>query len=283
MRLVTVRTAEGLRAGRVDGEDVFALDFPDVGALLAAGPEWKQAAAGGRALGPLDGADLAPLIPAPRKIICVGLNYASHIEEMGREMPTHPTIFAKYARALIGAKDPIVLPDVSDKMDWEVELAIVIGQPVRYADARSARESIAGYTICNDVSARDWQFRTTQYLQGKTFEATTPLGPALVTMDEIEDPDDLQVRCEVDDVVMQSGRTSDLIFPAVELIRYLSTIFTLEPGDVIATGTPSGVGSGRTPEIYLRSGQTVRTTIEGLGQMVNPCVQDGRQDLASRP
>lgn len=278
MRLVTLRTAEGPRAGRVEGPDVFALDYPDVGALLATGPGWQQSAAtGGRPAGRLEDVDLAPLIPAPRKIICVGLNYASHIKEMGRELPAHPTIFAKYARALIGARDPIVLPAVSDRMDWEVELAFVIGLPVRHADETAARQSIAGYTILNDISARDWQFRTLQFLQGKTFEATTPLGPALVTSDEFGPSVDLAVSCAVDGEVMQSGRTSDLIFPPVELVRYLSTILTLEPGDVIATGTPSGVGAGRTPEVYLRAGQTVRTSIEGLGELVNVCVSDEAQ------
>ncbi|MDQ3734067.1 MAG: fumarylacetoacetate hydrolase family protein [Actinomycetota bacterium] len=273
MRLVTLRTADGLRAGRIEGTEVFALDFPDVGALLDTGPRWMQTAEeDGTPWGPLEDADLAPVIPAPRKIICIGLNYASHIKEMGRELPPHPTIFAKYARALIGARDPIVLPAASERMDWEVELAVVIGRPVRHADEEAARQAIAGYTILNDVSARDWQFRTTQFLQGKTFESTTPLGPALVTSDELGDSVDLEVSCEVDGVQMQSGRTSDLIFSPVELVSYLSIILTLEPGDVIATGTPSGVGAGRTPEVYLRPGQTVRTSIEGLGELVNRCV-----------
>jgi len=274
MRLVTLRTDGGTRAGRVEGDEVFELDFADVGALLASGPSWRQtAAAGGKTFGSLVGADLAPLIPLPRKIICIGLNYVSHIKEMGRELPAYPTVFAKYSCALIGARDPIVLPAVSNKVDWEVELAIVMGQPVRRADEAAARQSIAGFTIFNDVSVRDWQFRTTQFLQGKTFESTTPLGPALVTTDEI-DPDDLEVRCEVDGELMQAGNTSDLLFAPAKLVRYLSTIFTLEPGDVIATGTPGGVGAGRTPEVYLRPGQTVRTAIEGLGELVNVCIDE---------
>ncbi|MDQ3166219.1 MAG: fumarylacetoacetate hydrolase family protein [Actinomycetota bacterium] len=275
MRFATLRTTEGLRAVRIEEDEAFGLDFADVGALLASGPRWRQVAAvGGTTLGSLDAYDLAPLVPLPRKIICVGLNYASHIQEMGREVPAHPTIFAKYARALIGARDPIMLPAVSDKVDWEVELAVVVGQPVRRADEAAARDAIAGSTILNDVSVRDWQFRTNQFLQGKTFESTTPLGPTLVTTDEIDFADGLEVRCEVDGETMQTGNTSDLLFPPVELVRYLSTIFTLDPGDIIATGTPSGVGAGRTPEVYLRSGQTVRTTIEGLGELVNKCVKD---------
>ncbi|MBA2455917.1 MAG: fumarylacetoacetate hydrolase family protein [Nocardioidaceae bacterium] len=275
MRFATLRTTEGLRAVRIEEDEAFGLDFADVGALLASGPRWRQVAAvGGTTLGSLDAYDLGPLVPLPRKIICVGLNYASHIQEMGRELPAHPTIFAKYARALIGARDPIMLPAVSDKVDWEVELAVVVGQPVRRADEAAARDAIAGSTILNDVSVRDWQFRTNQFLQGKTFESTTPLGPTLVTTDEIDFADGLEVRCEVDGETMQTGNTSDLLFPPVELVRYLSTIFTLDPGDIIATGTPSGVGAGRTPEVYLRSGQTVRTTIEGLGELVNKCVKD---------
>lgn len=275
MRFATLRTTEGLRAVRIEEDEAFGLDFADVGALLASGPRWRQAATvGGTTLGSLDAYDLAPLVPLPRKIICVGLNYASHIHEMGRELPAHPTIFAKYARALIGARDPIMLPAVSDKVDWEVELAVVVGQPVRRADEAAARDAIAGSTILNDVSVRDWQFRTNQFLQGKTFESTTPLGPTLVTTDEIDFADGLEVRCEVDGETMQTGNTSDLLFPPVELVRYLSTIFTLDPGDIIATGTPSGVGAGRTPEVYLRSGQTVRTTIEGLGELVNTCIKD---------
>lgn len=280
MRLVTFRTAGGTQAGRIDGEEVVGLDFPDVGALLASGPDWQQAAGGagaggGAALARAE-VELAPLVLAPRKLICVGLNYASHIQEMGRELPEYPTIFAKFALSLIGARDPIVLPAVSDKVDWEVELAVVIGRPVRRADEAGARDSIAGFTILNDISVRDWQNRTTQFLQGKTFESTTPLGPELVTLDEIDDPGSLEVRCEVDGEVMQSANTSDLLFGPVELVRYLSTIITLEPGDVIATGTPGGVGAGRSPAVFLRPGQTVRTAIEGLGELVNTCITEPR-------
>ncbi len=277
MRLVTFRTAGGTQAGRVDGDEVVGLGFPDVGALLASGPDWRQTAGDGAgATVARAEADLAPLVVAPRKIICVGLNYASHIQEMGRELPSYPTIFAKFALSLIGARDPIALPAVSEKVDWEVELAVVIGRPVRHADEAGAREAIAGFTILNDISVRDWQNRTTQFLQGKTFESTTPLGPELVTLDEIEDPDALAVRCEVDGEVMQSANTSDLLFGPVELVRYLSTIITLEPGDVIATGTPGGVGAGRSPAVFLRPGQTVRTVIEGLGELVNTCVTEQR-------
>ena len=275
MRLATVRTPHGTRAARVDESELVLLDQPDVTAVLRSGAEWRESTQRtGRDRLALGVAELAPVVPHPAKILCVGLNYASHIAEMGREAPEYPTLFAKYARALIGPRDPIVLPAVSDMVDWEVELAVVIGREVRHADKPAARAAIAGYTILNDVSVRDWQSRTTQFLQGKTFERTTPLGPALVTLDDLADPDNLEVRCEVDGVLMQRGHTSDLLFSPVDLIRYVSTIVSLEPGDVIATGTPGGVGVSRTPPVFLRHGQTVRTTIEGLGELVNPCVDE---------
>ena len=273
MRLLTIRTQDGTRAARQEGDDVVLLPHPDVGTLLSTGPDWvEMAAAAEGSRVPLAEADLAPVVPEPSKVICLGMNYRSHIEEMGREAPDHPTLFAKFARALIGARDPIVLPPESDQVDWEVELAFVIGHPVRRADPREAERAIAGYCVLNDVSMRDWQFRTTQFLQGKTFEDSTPVGPALVTHDEIDGAADLLLTCEVDGEIMQKGRTSDLLFPPVELVRYISTIVTLEPGDLIATGTPAGVGSARNPPVFLRPGTVVRTRIEGLGELVNECV-----------
>jgi acylpyruvate hydrolase len=278
MRLVTLRTAEGTRAGRVEGDEIVELDWPDVAAVLAANPDLAPVADLDGARRPLDGADLAPLVPRPSKIICLGLNYASHIKEMGRELPKYPTMFAKFPRALIGAYDDITLPLVSDETDWEVELAFVIGRPVRHASAAEAEAAIAGYTVMNDVSVRDWQNRTIQFLQGKFFEGTTPLGPALVTADELPggSADDLVLRTEVDGQVMQDGKTSDLLFKPVDIVRYVSQIATLDPGDVIATGTPSGVGAGRSPKVFLEPGQTVRTTIEGVGELRNTCVKETR-------
>ena len=272
MRLLTVRTPDGTRAARQEGDGVVLLPHPDVGALLDSGPDWvdrANAAGQRRSLGDLDP---APVVPHPRKIICLGMNYRSHIEEMGHEAPTHPTLFAKFARSLIGAGDPIVLPPESEKVDWEAELAFVIGRAVRRADPEQAERAIAGYCVLNDVSMRDWQFRTVQFLQGKTFERSTPVGPALVTPDEVDGARDLTLTCEVDGEVMQKGRTSDLLFPPVELVRYISTIVTLEPGDIVATGTPAGVGAARNPPVFLRPGQVVRTRIEGVGELVNECV-----------
>lgn len=281
MRLVTIRTPGGTRAGRVEGDRVLELPYDDVGALLTEIGVDRAAAVepvGEHVLGDVD---LAPLVIRPQKIICLGLNYASHIRETGREIPDHPTLFAKFADALVGARDPIVLPPDSVKPDWEVELAFVIGRAARRVAVDDARAVIAGYTICNDVTMRDWQQRTLEWLQGKTWERSTPLGPALVTPDELDDVDDLQLRCEVDGEVVQDGRTSDLVFGPAEIVAYASTIATLRPGDVISTGTPAGIGDARTPPVYLRPGQVVRTTIEGLDELVNECVAEpglpGRQ------
>ncbi|MEV5709632.1 fumarylacetoacetate hydrolase family protein [Actinoallomurus sp. NPDC052274] len=273
MRLLTFRSESGTRAGRLDGDGtVTTLDAPDVGALLASGADWRERAAA--AAGPrvaLDGLDLAPVVPSPSKIICVGLNYKLHIAETGLATPEYPTLFAKFARALVGAGDPIVLPAASREMDWEVELAVVVGRTVGGADAADAREAIAGYTAANDISARDFQRRTAQWLQGKTFDSTTPLGPVLVTGDEIGDATDLELTCAVDGEEMQRGRTSDMLFAPAELISYLSRIVTLDPGDVVLTGTPSGIGDSRTPPVRLRPGQIVTTAIEGIGTLTNVC------------
>ena len=198
--------------------------------------------------------DYAPLVPHPEKTVCVGLNYRSHILEMGRELPEHPTLFAKYSSALIGARDDILLPRVSDKVDWEAELAVIIGAPARHVSVEEAGAAIAGYSVCNDVSVRDFQNRTLQWLQGKTFESSTPLGPALVTLDEFDDAAGLEITCSVDGEQVQKALTSDLVFGPAALVSYMSDIFTLMPGDVIATGTPAGVGHARMPPRYLRDG-----------------------------
>ena len=275
MRLVTVRTPVGTRAGRLEGDEIVLLDAPDVGALLADTDGWRARAAAGTDRIALATADLAPVVPRPPKIVCLGLNYLRHAVEMGREVPAHPTLFGKYARALIGHGDPIVLPVVSDHVDWEVELGVVIGTPGRHIPVGRALDHVAGYTVVNDVSARDWQRRTTQFLQGKTFEATTPVGPALVTPDELPPgAAGLEVRCEVNGEVMQRDRTDELLFGVADVIAYVSQILTLEPGDLIATGTPEGVGAGRTPPVFLREGDVVRTTVEGVGELVNTCVRE---------
>jgi acylpyruvate hydrolase len=193
---------------------------------------------------------------------------------MGRETPEYPTLFAKYAEALIGAYDDVVLPAASDAVDWEGELAVVLGATVRHADEAAAAAAIAGYSVLNDVTARDWQYRTLQWLQGKTFEATTPLGPELVTPEEAGT--DLALTCAVDGEVVQSANTSDMVFGAVATIAYVSTILTLHPGDVLALGTPGGVGHARKPPRYLTAGAVLTTTIAGLGECRNTCVPEKR-------
>lgn len=280
MRLVTRRTDVGTRAAILADQVVHDLPFADVAEVLAAaatapGGLAEVAAQAGETQA-VEAVSLAPVIPAPSKIFCVGLNYTGHIAETGRDTPTHPTLFAKFPIALVGPRDPIVLPKESQSVDWEAELALVIGQQVRHATEDEARAAIAGYTIMNDISMRDWQLRTQQWLAGKTFERSTPLGPALVTLDELADPDDLAISCSVDGVTMQESRTSDLLFDPVSLVRFISTICTLVPGDVIATGTPSGIGNTRNPKVFLQDGQSLVTEIEGLGQLVNRCESDGR-------
>ena len=270
MRLATIRTATGHRAVRIDGDTAVETGDADVRAVLDR-PGWADHAAA--AAGPLhqvDELDYAPLVPAPEKIICVGLNYRDHIAETGSETPEYPTVFAKFAPALVGAHDDIVLPAVSDKVDWEAELVVVVGAPVRHATPEQAAAAIAGYTVLNDVSVRDYQRRTTQFLQGKTFESSTPVGPTLVTPDELP-AGGWEISTTLDGEVVQRSSTAELIFTPVDLIGYLSTIVTLNPGDVIATGTPGGVGHARRPPRYLTDGAVLVTAIAGIGECRNTC------------
>lgn len=277
MKLATVRTADhSTRAVRVDGDSLVEVGFADVGALLRSGSDALERAA--RATGAtyaLGGADFAPVVLDPGKIVCVGVNYADHIAEMGREAPEFPTLFAKFTDALVGARDAIVLPAVSAMVDWEAELAVVIGRTVRHASPTEAAAAIAGFTVANDVSMRDFQNRTLQWLQGKTFEHATPVGPWMVTPDEVGGTaPDLEITCEVDGVSRQRSRTSRLIFGPAAIVAYLSDVITLRPGDLILTGTPGGVGHAMDPPVYLRPGQVVRTAIEGIGELVNECIPE---------
>lgn len=268
MRLATIRTAEGTRAARLEDDQLVLLPFEDVGALLASGDDWAARAAESGEERPLADADFAPVVPRPEKIFGIGLNYAAHAAEAKLELPKYPPAFGMFWRCLLGAEDDLVLPAVAEKTDWEAEMGLVIGRPVRGADRETAGAAIAGFTIVNDVSMRDWQRRTSQFLQGKTFEASTPAGPFLVTPDELDDALDLHVTCTVDGETMQDARTSDLHFKPDEIVSYLSQVLTLVPGDLIATGTPGGVGGARRPEVFLEAGQTMVTAIEGLGEQV---------------
>lgn len=274
MELVTIRLNGATRAGRVEGDEVVLLDEASVKEVLSATDGMAKAAAADGDSISLGDADLAPVVPRPDKIVCVGVNYRDHIEEMGREVPGHPTYFAKYARALAGANDDLKLPsaDISTSIDWECELAVVIGKTARNVSGADALDAVAGYCVLNDVSVRDWQRRTVQFLAGKTFEALTPVGPKLVSADQIGDGSGLALSTTVNGVVKQESNTSHLVFNVVDIISDLSQIMTLDPGDVIATGTPGGVGAARTPPEWLKPGDELVTTIEGVGQLSNRCV-----------
>ncbi|MHA6511224.1 fumarylacetoacetate hydrolase family protein [Tessaracoccus sp. Z1128] len=273
MRLATLRTPEGTRAVRVDGDTLVDLGAPDVGAFLAR-PDWAEAAAA--ATGPTypaGGAEFATLVPTLSKVVCVGLNYRTHITEMGRPIPEYPTLFTKFSDTLIGATDDIHRPAETDEFDWEAELTLVIGRPVRRATGEEAEAAIAGFTVMNDVTCRDWQFRTREWTQGKNWDSTTPVGPYLVTPDELGGVrPSLAISTTVDGETMQSDSTGDLVFDPVALVEYVSTMIRLNPGDLIATGTPGGVGHARKPPVYLRAGQLVTCTIEGIGSVSNRVV-----------
>jgi 2-keto-4-pentenoate hydratase/2-oxohepta-3-ene-1,7-dioic acid hydratase in catechol pathway len=216
---------------------------------------------------------LAP-IPRPSKFLCVGLNYRDHAIESGMAIPTTPTIFNKFATAIIGHGEPIVLPKNSTQPDYEAEFAFVIGKGGRHIPADRWREHIFGYTIVNDVSARDFQLATTQWLMGKTFDTFAPFGPALVTADEIEDPHALDIGLRINGEVLQNSNTRELIFKIPELIEFLSSVFTLETGDIVSTGTPPGVGFARKPPRYLRPGDDVVVSVQGLGELRNPVIAE---------
>lgn len=277
MRLATLRTATGTVAVRMDGDEYVVLDAPDVGSLLAR-RDWQARAASADGEGrPVAGADLAAVVPRPSKILCVGLNYRTHILEMGRELPEFPTLFAKYPEALVGPNDPVELPAESDAVDWEAELALVVGRAVRRASDDEAADAIAGFTVLNDVTMRDWQYRSPQWLQGKTWERSTPVGPVIVTPDELPGGvrPTVDLSCTVDGETVQKASTGDLVFDPVALVRYASTILTLQPGDLIATGTPGGVGHARKPPRYLRDGSRLVTDVSGIGRLENVARAEG--------
>lgn len=276
MKLATLRHNGATTAVRIEDDSAVDLGVPTVDTLLADPDRFATAALASGPELPLTDVDYAPVVTQPGKIICVGQNYLNHILEMGREPPVYPTLFTKYPEALIGANDDIQLPPESNAVDWECELAIVIGRPVRRATEAEAEGAIAGFAVLNDISMRDWQNRTLMWDQGKTWERSAPFGPWLVTPDELPGGvrPTLDVRCLVDGEVMQSDNTRDLVFDPVDLVRYVSTILTLKPGDVIASGTSGGVGHARTPPRYLSHGAQVVTEIDMLGRCVNHAVTE---------
>ena len=289
MRLVSFSLAGGVpRPGLVVGDEVVDLSDPATGLpstmreLLALGPDGLEAAgaavAGGAARHALAGVRRHAPVPDPPAILAIGMNYRAHVAEMGREPPEWQYWFNKQRTSIAGPGDDIVLPAVSDMVDYEGELAMVIGRRCQHVPADRAHEVVAGYTIVNDVSARDWQWRTPTFTVGKSFDTHAPCGPELVTGDELGDPGALTIRTWVNDELRQDSTTADMIFGCAAMIAYLTTAFPLEPGTVIATGTPAGVGAGLDPPRFLSGGDTVRIAIEGIGELSNPVVQGGRPE-----
>jgi 2-keto-4-pentenoate hydratase/2-oxohepta-3-ene-1,7-dioic acid hydratase in catechol pathway len=214
--------------------------------------------------------ELLPPVPRPPKIICVARNYGEHAAEANLNVLEHPNLFIRFAQSLIPHEAPILVPKVSKNVDWEAELAVIIGRPGKHVTKEAALDHVAGYSVFNDVSVRDWQLRVPQFGAGKNFDASGPFGPALVTKDEVPDPQALKIELELNGEVMQSASTADMVFSVADLIEHISAFATLEPGDVIATGTPSGVGFVRKPPRFLGPGDTVRIEIERVGVLENP-------------
>ena len=284
MRLVTFTHDGSTRLGVLQGDQVVDLgaaapELPrEMCLFLAAGPfamdGAREAVARGKGRLPTAEVQLEAPIQRPPKILAVGLNYADHIRETGREAPKIPMIFNKQSTSVNGPDRPIHVPRASDQVDWEGELAFVIGKRCRHVPREHAASVIAGYTIVNDVSVRDWQHRVPTFTMGKSFDTHCPMGPSIVTTDEIPDPHALDLRTWVNDELRQSSNTRELIFDCFHLVEHLSTAFTLEPGDVVSTGTPSGVGAAMKPPLWLKAGDRVRVAIEGIGELSNPVVAE---------
>jgi len=279
MKFVTFRREGAAEPGVLRDRDVVGLKgagFSSMLDVIAGGPaararieEWILKPAADE-VAPLDEIRLLAPIPRPPKIICIGLNYRDHAAESKMEIPKVPTVFSKYATAVIGPGESIILPRLSTKPDYEAEFAFVIGKGGRYISGPAWRQHVFGYTILNDVSARDFQMATSQWMMGKTFDTFAPMGPALVSADEIADPHNLDISLSINGETLQSSNTKNLIFPIPDLIEYLSSVFTLESGDVISTGTPAGVGFARKPPRFLKAGDDVVVRVQGLGELRNP-------------
>jgi 2-keto-4-pentenoate hydratase/2-oxohepta-3-ene-1,7-dioic acid hydratase in catechol pathway len=291
MKLVTFEHEGEARVGALRETDVVDLRSawgkgdtapPSLASLLQRGPaaiaraRAAAEAAPAAARRPLASVRLLSPLPRPSKVVCVGLNYRDHAEETGQPIPKVPIFFTKAVTSVIGPGAPIVLPLDSEQVDYEAELAVVIGARCRRVSRDAARDAIAGYTIMNDVSARDWQFRTSQWFIGKTFDTFAPMGPAVVTGDEVGDPHVLDVSLRLNGTEMQRSNTRHLIFGVPDLIVELSRVMTLEPGDVIATGTPGGVGFIRKPPVFLKPGDRVEISIARVGTLTNPVAAEGR-------
>jgi len=273
MRIVTYRNGSEDRAGILaeggvrDAAGLLGADGLSVRELLASGRLAELEGAGGGEEIPLDEVELRPPVPDPDKIVCIGLNYRSHAEEAGIAPPQVPTIFAKFRNALAAPGAEVALPASSEKVDYEAEIAFVIGRRTKDASRKDALGAIAGYMLLNDLSARDLQFATPQWMPGKVFDGSAPCGPALVTPEEAGAHDAIAFNLELNGERMQDATTADLIFSVPELVSHLSRWMTLEPGDIVATGTPSGVGSVREPRVWLQPGDEVVIGSPTLGEL----------------
>jgi 2-keto-4-pentenoate hydratase/2-oxohepta-3-ene-1,7-dioic acid hydratase in catechol pathway len=285
MKLVTFTESHRRRIGIVDGDTVVDLAaaapylpqsmiaFLRGGAASMADARCALARADSRRL-PLSAVRLEAPVPRPGKVLAIGMNYADHIRETGRAAPEHQVWFAKQATCIAGPHDPIEIPKASSQVDFEAELCVVIGRRCRHVPRDRAMEVIAGFMCGNDVSVRDWQARTPTMMMGKGFDTHGPTGPWIVTPEEIADPQALGVRCLVNGQVMQDASTAEMIFGIAAQIEHLTTAFTLEPGDVIFTGTPAGVGNWRNPPVRLKAGDRVRVEIDGIGAIENVCANE---------
>jgi 2-keto-4-pentenoate hydratase/2-oxohepta-3-ene-1,7-dioic acid hydratase in catechol pathway len=278
VRLVTYELGGDVACGVLAGDAIVPVDDASVRRVLERGPDhWAALAADAADTDhrvPLEDVRLLAPVPDPDKILCIGLNYRDHAEETGTPPPPAPIVFAKFRNSLVGPTDPIVLPEASQAVDYEAELAVVIGRRCRNVAAGDALDFVAGAMAFNDVSARDLQMQTSQWTMGKAVDTFAPCGPALVLMDEIDDLQALRVEARVNGETVQSGTTASMIFTIGEIIAFVSSVMTLEAGDIIATGTPAGVGFTRTPPLLISPDDLVEVEVENVGVLANPVVED---------
>jgi 2-keto-4-pentenoate hydratase/2-oxohepta-3-ene-1,7-dioic acid hydratase in catechol pathway len=287
MKFVTYKNDEGTAAGLLVGDRIYGLTSygltsmlkvisADAGDLANAA---KEAASNPSA--PLADVELLAPLPAPPRIFCIGLNYASHASESQMKVQAVPTVFMKLASSVVGHNADVVLPYNSTEPDYEAELAVVIGKGGYRIASKNWEDHVFGYTILNDISARDIQLATSQWTLGKSFPTFSPIGPAIVTKDEIADPHELDIRLTLNGEEMQNSNTRHLIFKIPELIEYISSLTPLQPGDIISTGTPEGVGMGRSPKRWIRDGDTMAITITGLGELRNKATAEAKPETTS--
>lgn len=281
MKLISYHRNGKACFGAVVGEGVVELSgrvaAPDLAGLIADAQQLQQAkdiVAKNQPDCKLAAVDLDPVIPNPRKVVCVGINYVKHAEEAGRKVGDYPVIFQRYSETVLAHGKPLLRPKASTHFDFEAELAVVIGKGGSHIDPANAMEHVAGYTCFNDASVRDWQFHTHQYGMGKNFRSTGAVGPWLVTADEIPEYRNLTIQGVLNSKVMQEGKLSELAFDVPALIAYISQALPWQPGDILATGTPSGIGFKRTPPVFLKDGDTFDVVVPGVGTLSNPVVDE---------